>query len=405
MAARKREPIRERELTGLKYLDRISSLLERLRPVGCERDRAGNRKLFFDQYCSLILLYLFNPVVTSTRALVQASELKKVQRKLGCARASLGSLSEAASVFDPQLLREIVGELIDRAPVQAESDPRLRDFAHTLTAVDGSLLKTLPQITQACFATREDKGWKLHTHFEILKGVPVKMTVTDATGKGDAAETNVLRRELEPDRCYIKDRGYEDFSLFNDIVAARSSYVCRIQNNHHFVADEVRELSDEARAAGVIEDSVGRLGSPKSKRIEHPDHRVRRVVVKVKVHPKRGGRKRTAATKDIVLATNLLDVPAEVISLIYRCRWMIELFFRFLKHVLGCRHLLSQHPNGIEIQSYCAIIACLLISLTTGKKPTLRTYEMLCYYFMGLADEDELLAHLNRLPPHENKCN
>ena len=125
------------------------------------------------------------------------------------------------------------------------------------------------------------------------------------------------------------------------------------------------------------------------------------VVVQVAVHPKRGGRKRTAATKDVVLATNLLDVPAEVVALLYRCRWMIELFFRFLKHVLGCRHLLSRHPNGIDIQTYCAIIACLLISLTTGRKPTLRTYEMLCYYFAGLADEEELLAHLHRLPPHD----
>lgn len=404
MAARGREPIRERELTGLKYLNRISSLLERLRPVGCERDKAGNRTLFFDQYCALILLYLFNPVVSSTRALVQASSLKKVQRKLGCARVSLGSLSEAATVFDPELLRKIVGELIDRAPHEAGIDPRLKDFTQTLTAVDGTLLKTLPQITQACFATRKDKGWKLHTHFEILKGVPVKMAVTNATGKGSAAETNVLRRELEADRCYVTDRGYEDFSLFNSIVAAGSSYVCRIQNSRHFEADELRELSEDARAAGVLEDAVGRLGSPKSKRIEHPDHCVRRIVVKVEVHPKRGGRKRTAATKDLVLVTNLLDVPAEVIALIYRCRWLIELFFRFLKHVLGCRHLLSQHPRGIEIQSYCAIIACLLISLTTGKKPTLRTYEMLCYYFMGLADEAELLAHLNRLPPHDTIC-
>lgn len=401
MAAKKRKPIGERELTGLKYLARISPLLERLRPVGCARDQAGNRELFFDQYCGLILLYMFNPIVSSLRSLQQVSELKKVQRKLGCSRASLGSLSEAARVFDPELLREIAGELLERAPLRAENDPRLKDLAHTLTAVDGSLLKTLPQITQACFDKRKDTGWKLHTHFEILKGVPVKMTVTNATGKGKASETNVLRRELEPDRCYIKDRGYEDFSLFNDIVAARSSYVCRIRNDHHFAADEVRELSDEAREAGVLEDSVGRLGSPKSRRIEHPKHPVRRVVVKVPVHPKRSGRKRTAATNDIVLATNLLDVPAEIIALLYRCRWMIELFFRFLKHVLGCRHLLSQHPNGIEIQSYCAIIACLLISLTTGRKPTLRTYEMLCYYFMGLADEDEMLAHLNRLPPHE----
>jgi len=51
------------------------------------------------------------------------------------------------------------------------------------------------------------------------------------------------------------------------------------------------------------------------------------------------------------------------------------------KHTLGCRSLLSRDPVGIEIQTYCAIIACMLISLWTGRKPTLRTYEMICYYF------------------------
>ena len=100
------------------------------------------------------------------------------------------------------------------------------------------------------------------------------------------------------------------------------------------------------------------------------------------------------------IATDLLDVPAEIIALLYRYRWTVELFFRFFKHVLGCRHLLSHDRRGIEIQTYCAIIACMLISLWTGRKPTLRTYEMICYYLMGLAEEDELLAHLAKLQPH-----
>ena len=98
------------------------------------------------------------------------------------------------------------------------------------------------------------------------------------------------------------------------------------------------------------------------------------------------------------LATNMLDVPAEIIGLIYQQRWSIEIFFRFFKNLLGCRHLLSRSQHGIEIQTYCAIIACLLMALWTGRKPTLRTYEMVCYYFCGLASEDELVAHLNRLP-------
>ena len=82
--------------------------------------------------------------------------------------------------------------------------------------------------------------------------------------------------------------------------------------------------------------------------------------------------------------TNLLDVPAEVIGLIFSHRWAIEIFFRFFKHMLGCRHLLSHDQNGIEIQTYCAIIACMLIALWTGKKPTLRTFEMICFYMAEL---------------------
>ena len=83
--------------------------------------------------------------------------------------------------------------------------------------------------------------------------------------------------------------------------------------------------------------------------------------------------------------------------MIFSYRWAVEIFFRFFKHILGCRHLLSHEQNGIEIQTYCAIIACMLIALWTGRKPTLRTYEMICFYFTGLADEDELMKHIEKL--------
>ncbi len=79
-------------------------------------------------------------------------------------------------------------------------------------------------------------------------------------------------------------------------------------------------------------------------------------------------------------------------------RWIRE-FFRSFKHVLGCRHLLSTNPKGVAIQAYCAIIACLLISLWTGGEPTLRTYEMICLYFAGWATLEELTDHIKRLKP------
>ena len=77
---KKQERITEADVSGLKYFDHLAPLLERLHDVGCQRDRAGNRQLHFDQYCLLILLYLFNPIVTSLRGLQQASELAKVQK-------------------------------------------------------------------------------------------------------------------------------------------------------------------------------------------------------------------------------------------------------------------------------------------------------------------------------------
>ncbi len=104
-----------------------------------------------------------------------------------------------------------------------------------------------------------------------------------------------------------------------------------------------------------------------------------------------------AQGQTILIATDILDLPADVIALIYKHRWTIEIFLRFFKHLLGCRHLISHCENGIEIQTYRAIIACLLIALWTGKKPTLRTYEMICFYFTGLASEEELLQHIQKL--------
>jgi len=96
-----RERISERDVKGVKYLDRVLPLLRRLHSVGCERDKAGNRDLHMDQYCALILLFLFSPVVDSLRGIQRVSELRKVQRPVGLRPASLGSLSESVRVFDP----------------------------------------------------------------------------------------------------------------------------------------------------------------------------------------------------------------------------------------------------------------------------------------------------------------
>src|SRR3990170_1248378 len=100
MAMPRREPIRDDQLQGFRYFTKFLPVLDRLHDQATARDRAGNRVLHFDQYLALQLVFFFNPIVTSMRGLVQASQLKKVRQELGVLPTSLGSFSEAGSVFD-----------------------------------------------------------------------------------------------------------------------------------------------------------------------------------------------------------------------------------------------------------------------------------------------------------------
>jgi hypothetical protein len=398
--------IRDKDVQGLKYFDQLTPLLQRLHGVGCQRDVAGNRSLHFDHYCLFVLLFLFNPIVSSVRGLQQASELKKVQKKLRCPRTSLGSFSESAACFDPQRLQEIIAELGGQLEPLAR-DARLKDLHHTVTLVDATLLTALPKMAAASLLKSQTGSglvkWRLHTHFEVERHVPVRVDVTPEGG-GDCDERAVLERAVAADRLYVMDRGYAKFTLFNRIVAAGSSYVCRLRDNSAYDVVAERPLTDADRAARVKGDVVASIGKG-SKAQARPDHPVRLLTIQCEPHRKQGRSQRYARAGStgpacdgfLRLATNLLDVPAEIIALLYAYRWTIEIFFRFFKQILGCRHLLSRSKNGIEIQTYSAIIACMLISLWTGKKPTLRTYEMICWYLIGMADLDELLEHIARL--------
>ena len=401
--AEKRKSIRSRDVQGLKYLELLLPLFEDLHQVGCQRDKAGNRRLHYDQYCLLVLLFLFNPVLRSLRSLQQATQLKKVQQKLGVSRTSLGSLSEATDIFDPQRLEGIIGHLLSQ--VQTTRQVGRKQVSQVLTAVDGSVVNTLSSLAQAAYLRdkngKSHSGWRFHTHFEIDRSAPVRMDVTIARNGGKSEEKDQLRQRLEKDRCYVMDRWYHQFELWNDIVDAGSSYVCRVRDNSNLshVVEE-RPVSAAAQQAGVLADMLVKLGPSSSIKPRHP---VRVILIKATPHKRtgkgKGGTAGPASDGILRIATNLLDPPAEVIADIFQHRWTIEIFFRFFKHILGCQHLLSTDAVGVQIQAYCAIIACLLIQLWTGGKPTLRTYEMVCLYLQGWADLEELNAHLAKLKP------
>jgi len=386
MARKQQRKLREEDLQGFKYFQILGPLLESLHEVGTQRDRAGNRQLYFDQYCALLLLYFFNPILTSLRGIQQASHLDKVQKKLGCRGTSLGSLSEAVGVFDAERLEEVIAELAARVPQQTLT--RDQQALKNLTAVDGSLLPALPKMAWALWLDEEHRAAKMHVAFEVLRGIPVKVTLTEGNGN----EKHQLRRILEPGRLYVIDRGYADYQLFQDILDSKSSFIGRIRENAVWTVVEERPVSANAKAAGVRRDLVVRLGCKKSGAVLEQPLRV--------VEVETGKTNSQGEPEILLLATDRIDLDAELVALGYRYRWSVELFFRWLKCILDCRHLLSHSQNGVAIQVYLAIIASLLISLWTGRKPTKRTFEMLCFYFSGMASEEELLAHIAKLKPH-----
>jgi IS4 transposase len=382
VANKPRPAITPHQLQGLKYFTEVSSLLARLRSVATARDHAGNRDLFCDQYIGLLLIYFFNAIITSLRALQQVSELEKVQALVGVGRVSLGSLSEAARVFDAQVLHQIVAELALRAVPLTQG--REAEALRGLTAVDGTILTALPRMAWALWEDDQHRGVKIHLHFDVLTGTPADAELTPAA----CSEPGQLAAMLKPDRLYVVDRGYASFELFRQILDARSSFVARVKDNIAFTVQEERTISVQAKAAGVVRDVViERLGSS-----HHKDHLRRPVRLVIVARTKPNG-----TVEQLWLVTDRLDLDADLVALAYKYRWTVELFFRWFKCILGCRHLLSTCRNGVTIQVYVALMASLLITLWTGRKPTKRTFEMIQFFLMGWASEAELERHLERL--------
>ena len=206
MARPRRRALQPSDIEGLEYFDTLVPLLARLKDIGTQRDRAGNRQLFYDQYVCLLLLYFFSPTITSLRALQQASTLEAVQRRLGIRATSLGSFSEAARLFDAGALHQILQELAGKAaPIINRPDDQ--QLLH-LTAVDGSIFRAFPRMAWALWKDSEHRGVKLHLHFDVFCGTPRDAAVTPACG----SETDQLRAMLQPGRLYVIDRGYLDRS-------------------------------------------------------------------------------------------------------------------------------------------------------------------------------------------------
>jgi IS4 transposase len=391
-----KEALSVEDLQGFKFFKRLRGLFDSLHDCAAHR----NRKLFYDEYAMGLLFYFLNPALNSLRGLQIATGFEKVQKALGLRRMSLGAMSESVRVFDPGLLEEVFERRAAEASERAV-DPRLKDLRQVLTVVDGTILPALPRMAWAVWLRDTDRGAKAHVQFEVLKRAPVAVEITP----GQASEIERLRATLKAGRLYVLDRGYRDFELMQAIIEADSSFVLRLHSNVVYEVLEERALTEEAHQAHVLSDRVVRLGGKHSAGKLHQP--VRLVEVRVPAQPPRGlgypvkpvsskklFREPVGDAYTLILCTDRLDLPADVIALIYLHRWTVELFFRLLKSVLGLRHLLSDSYEGVSIQVYAALLVTLFLAEYTGMAASKKTYLLVTLYLQGWASLEELQREL-----------
>jgi hypothetical protein len=360
--SRKREPVVGRRLIRM-LEDQLACL--HAQPVH------GNRTLFADHILVAHLIVFFNPAIASLRTIEDVFEHDQVRRRMRLPRVPKSTLSDAQRVFDLTLLQPLVDDLVGRLD-KLPHDSGLDVVTRRITAVDACVFDVAARIAWALprntHSARGAVQWCLH--FDVLHGAPDGFTLIG----GQESERTQLPQSLAPNRLYLLDRAYQSYAHLDRIAEMDSDFVVRLRRTARFVAREHRPLSAEDRRAGVRSDSVV---TPADRH-----HRFAVPMRLVELTAPEGG-------EPVRLLTNRLDLPAALIGLLYRHRWQIELFFRWIKCVTHLKHFFSESPTGMALQLYVAMIGTLLIALETGTRPSKYDFAQMTLVASGMVTLEE----------------
>lgn len=373
MPTRQASQIVERDLQRWRLVERFKdALAAEVRAQGGAQGTWADprRRLEQGDYLGLYLFGLINPVVQTMRGLCMASGLARVQREVSGRRVSLGSFSEAQAVVDPVLLKGVFERL---AAEQTESaDPRSR----TLRVVDSTVWQVLPRMTWAYWRPQGglDNAVRLHVELDLASGQVSQAKLTRAK----TCERAQWQQFVQPGVCHIADRYYGyDYKLLARLQAQGSGFLVRLRIDVRWCEVHSELLTPDDRAAHVTWAGLARLG-------KDGDGPLVRIIQLL------------AEDESVLLATTLPPddfTPAQLAEC-YRQRWQVEVFFRWLKCILGCRHWLAESERGVIVQVYLALIAAQLLMFYRGQRPNRRQMEAIQFYLLGYATLDELQASL-----------
>jgi hypothetical protein len=391
-------PIWPEKVQGGRLVRMLQHYVESLR----EESPHGNRELFLDDVFVVYLLAFFNPTLRTLRTLEDFSETKQAQRHLSIRRICRSTLSDFHHIAEPERLRPLIAELraeLVRRTIDSRPGHDLAGVLKQVLAVDGTFLPAAADVAWAVAARNQQRDGKCHRartdwHVDVKTWIPEVVVVPEpGQSEADSAATTIT-----PGAIHVYDRGFQSFSLIAahyDLCKGewtpRADFVMRLRepgpNSPVLVRDSEAEISDAARSSGVVLDQVVRVpGLQKSQGFA--DH-LRLVVV------------RSPDGHEIRLLTNLFGVPAEIVALIYRYRWQVELFFRWLKCYANFNHLISHCAQGVLLNFYVVIIGALLMYLHTDGRPSKYLFSLLGLVAQGGATLAEIMPILRE---RERQC-
>lgn len=385
-------PVWPFQVEGGKYVAMLEQCLASLRAVPGH----GNQELFLDDVFVAYLLAFFNPTIRTLRTIEDFSQTRQAQRHLSTTKICRSTLSDFNQLVDPSRLSPILavlrGELARRSPDGRLYSADLNSLLQQVIAVDGTFLNAAADVAWAVASRNQRAGERhrarLDLQVDVRTWVPEVIAVPDpGESEGDSASHHIT-----PGAIHIYDRGFISYNLisahYHQTPASgwepRADFVLRLKsstatNTIAFEVVSTNELTPAARAAGVLSDRI--VSSPGLKKRDGLDVSFREITLC------------GSDGKELRILTNRLDLGAEIIALLYRYRWQIELFFRWLKSYANFNHLISHSAGGVLLHFHVALIGVMLMYLKTGYRPSKYMLSLLSLVAQG-ATLDEILPIL-----------
>jgi hypothetical protein len=259
---------------------------------------------------------------------------------LGAFPAKRSTLADANNARPAELFAELLAIMIARA------HPALRrKLEDTVYLIDATPLPLTPLSGWARFSA-DVHGAKLHMIYDPDADHPIYTQVT-AANVNDI--TVAKEMPIEPGATYVYDLGFYDYGWWAELADAGCRIVTRFKKN-----TPLSLIEELARPEGspILSDRIGRLPARQTKNRKNPFQ-----------DPVREVRVKTDTGKILRLLTNDLDAPAQEIADLYKRRWAIELFFRWVKQTLKIKQFLGRSENAVKIQIAVALIAYLILRL------------------------------------------